>query len=391
MLTCQKHQFSIDPNIHYLNNASYGPLPNVTAAAATIGIQQKVNPQLKKPADHYVGAERVRVLFRQLVNAEHANRIAIIPSASYGMAIVAANLHRLPNIETKTHFLTIENGFPNDAYAFTRVAKSLNLTHQYCDKPQHKDVGETWNTDLLAAISDQTAMVVVPHVHWIYGNIFDLEAIGKRCKKHGALLIIDGSQSIGAMPFDIARIKPDALICGAYKWLLGPYSIGLGYFGEFFDEGVPVEETWMNRANSDDFSNLTKLDTNYRPMAQRYNMGEFSQFIQLPMLEESLKLLLDWGIENIQEYTRKLTQIPIAELQTLGCLTEVEGFRAGHLFRLELPANIDVDELKKLLTEHNVYVSKPGSGLRISVNVFNNEADMQVLVNVISAAIKAAA
>ena len=60
-------------------------------------------------------------------------------------------------------------------------------------------------------------------VHWADGTIFDLEKIRKKTKEVGALLIVDGTQSVGAMPFDVNKIKPDALVCAAYKWLMGPY------------------------------------------------------------------------------------------------------------------------------------------------------------------------
>jgi selenocysteine lyase/cysteine desulfurase len=386
MLSCQKEFFDLDPAAHYLNNAAYGPLPKLSAEAANIGIRNKTNPQLMVSSDHFTFAERVRELSKTLLNAEHPHRIAIIPSVSYGMATVAANLHRLPNIRQKTHLLSLENEFPNDTYAFERVCEQLNLPNRCVEKPVSANTGEDWNKELLKTISEETAAVIIPHVHWIYGTIFDLEEIGRKCRKCGALLIIDGTQSVGAMPLDIQLIQPDALILGAYKWLLSPYSLGLGYFGSFFDDGVPLEETWMNRTNSENFSELTDLTSNYRPMAQRYNMGEFSQFIQLPMLEESLKLLLEWGVENIQEYARKLTHQPVVELRELGCKIEEDTYRAGHLFGFGLPEKIDHQLLNELLIQRKVFVSKRGDGLRISVNVFNDASDLQALIEVIKKA-----
>ncbi|MFT6478728.1 MAG: selenocysteine lyase/cysteine desulfurase [Spirosomataceae bacterium] len=386
MLSCQKEFFNLDPTAHYLNNAAYGPLPKQSAEAANIGIRSKINPQLMVSSDHFTFAERIRELSKTLLNAEDPHRIAIIPSVSYGMATVAANLHRLPNIRQKTHLLSLENEFPNDTYAFERVCKELNLTNRYVEKPVSANTGEDWNKELLTAISEETAAIVIPHVHWIYGTIFDLEEIGRKCRECGALLIIDGTQSVGALPLDIELIQPDALILGAYKWLLGPYSLGLGYFGSFFDDGIPLEETWMNRTNSEDFSGLTNLTSSYRPMAQRYNMGEFSQFIQLPMLEESLKLLLQWGVENIQEYARELTRQPIIELRELGCKIEQDTYRAGHLFGLELPEETDNQLLHDLLIQQKIFVSKRGDGLRVSVNIFNDASDLQALIEVIKQA-----
>lgn len=107
------------------------------------------------------------------------------------------------------------------------------------------EMGEVWNTKILDSITPLTALVVVPHVHWVYGVVFDLLAISNKCKgklyltyydmnvimttimtAHGALLVVDGSQSVGAFPFDVAVYRPDALIVPAYKWCLGPYGLG---------------------------------------------------------------------------------------------------------------------------------------------------------------------
>lgn len=380
MLDCQKNLFSLAPNIHYLNNAAYGPLPIKSAEAAQIGINSKLNPQFKTPASHFEYPNRLKVLISEVINAQNSERIAVIPAVSYGMAIVAANLHRLPQISEKHSILTIENEFPNTTYAFERSLKSLNLEQIEVVKPSDLSIGKIWNENILNAISKETAMVVVPHVHWIHGIVFDLVAIGKRCREVGALLIVDGTQSVGAMPFDIQSIQPDALICGAYKWLLGPYSLGFAYFGEFFDDGVPLEESWMHRVESDNFANLTNLKRAYRPFAQRYNMGEHSQFILAPILEESLKLILKLGVKNIQQYARNLSKAPIQKLGNLGCLVEHENYRAGHLFGLSLPTAISREKLTLELEKRKVFVSKRGAGLRISANVFNTPTDFDVLL-----------
>ncbi|NBC06158.1 MAG: aminotransferase class V-fold PLP-dependent enzyme, partial [Bacteroidetes bacterium] len=86
-----------------------------------------------------------------------------------------------------------------------------------------------WNEAILDAIDERTALVSLAHVHWADGTLFDLPAIRQRATEAGALLVIDGTQSVGALPFDIQEIQPDALICAAYKWLMGPYTTGLAY------------------------------------------------------------------------------------------------------------------------------------------------------------------
>ncbi len=260
ILTNQKHLFSIEEGITYLNGAAYSPTLRSSVERGIEGINLKaVNIHQIKGSDHFILPEKEQKLFSKLTNIADYQRVAIISSVSYGMAVVANNFHRLPNLSDKKHIIQIQDEFPNNVYAFDRVCQKHNLTYKTIAKPDVlENRGKLWNEHILEGITSETAMVVMPNIHWIYGVKFDLEAIAKRCKEVGALLIIDGTQSVGVLDFDIEKIQPDALICAGYKWLLGPYSIGLAYFGEFFDEGVPVEESWMHRMESDNFAKLIR-------------------------------------------------------------------------------------------------------------------------------------
>ncbi|MCU0324626.1 MAG: aminotransferase class V-fold PLP-dependent enzyme [Spirosomaceae bacterium] len=382
----QKHFFNLNQDVCYLNCAAYSPLLNVSVEAGQRGIALKVNPvEINPQKNFFENVDRVRLIFSDLVNANDFERIAVIGSVAYGMAVVANNLHRLPDIAQKKHVILIEEEFPNNVYAFERVNAQLGLT--YLTIGPNKSVDDTaksWNENILNAITNQTAMIVMPHIHWIYGVRFDLETISKRCKEVGALLIIDGTQSVGAFPFDIEKIQPDALICASYKWLLGPYSMGLAYFGEFFDNGVPIEESWMNRKDSDKFAQLTNYERAYRPKAQRYNVGESSHFIQMPMLETSLKQIMAWGVENIQNYTKSITENAIEELQKLGCKVASESYRVNHLFGVSLPYQIDSKQLYDNLTSQNIIVSLRGTAIRVSPHLYNDESDLDKLVETIA-------
>jgi len=120
-------------------------------------------------------------------------------------------------------------------------------------------------------------------VHWTDGTRFDLVAIGRAARRVGAAFVVDGTQSVGALPFDVREIQPDALVCAGYKWLLGPYAMGAAYFGPRYDAGDPIEENWITRRGSDDFQRLVAYQDEYAPGAIRYDVGERSNFILLPM------------------------------------------------------------------------------------------------------------
>src|SRR5204863_1785595 len=138
-------------------------------------------------------------------------------------------------------------------------------------------------------------------------------AVGQRARDADAMFVVDGTQSIGALPFDQQEIRADAVICAGYKWLLAPYSTGCAYLGARFDDGVPLEENWIGRAGSENFGALVDYVDEYQPGAARYDVGEKSNFILLPMLVAALDQVLAWGPAQIQSYCRSLIEGLVAE------------------------------------------------------------------------------
>jgi selenocysteine lyase/cysteine desulfurase len=101
---------------------------------------------------------------------------------------------------------------------------------------------DDWTATLLSAINTATGVVAIPHCHWTDGGLIDLEAVGNACRRVGAILCIDGTQSVGALPFDVKRIDPDYLAVASYKWLLRPYSFGFLYVAPRRQSERPIGE-----------------------------------------------------------------------------------------------------------------------------------------------------
>ena len=119
-------------------------------------------------------------------------------------------------------------------------------------------------------------------------------------------MIVDATQSMGAYPFDQQIFQVDALIAAAYKFMMGPYAMGLAYYGPAFDQGQPIEENWINKEGSEVFEKLLDYTDEYKPGASRYSMGEQSQFIHVPMQIAATEQLLSWGVDQIQSYCASL-------------------------------------------------------------------------------------
>lgn len=374
MLTCQKDLFSLPDNLHYLNGAYMSPLSKAVEAAGHQGIAQKAVPSRIHPEDFFTQSQTARERFADLVNCD-ADRVAIIPAASYGIATAARNLHPEPGQK----IVILHEQFPSNVYAW-RTFRERGVKLTTVAPPDSGERGQQWNEHILEAITSETAVVALGHVHWTDGTRFDLEAIGKRAREVGAALIIDGTQSVGALPFDVQQIQPDALIVAAYKWLMAPYGTGLAYYSKRFDHGEPLEDNWIARHGSENFSGLVDYQDRYAPGAVRYDMGERSNPILLPMLIQAIEDVLGRGVERIQAYCAALVDRVLPEIGNLGYRVEDKSWRASHLLGLRLPADVSLERLNEALSQQHVMVSVRGDAVRVSPNVYNDDRDMDALV-----------
>jgi selenocysteine lyase/cysteine desulfurase len=220
-------------------------------------------------------------------------------------------------------------------------------------------------------------------VHWTDGPRFDLKAIREKTLEVGAALVVDGTQSVGALPFDVEELQPDALVCAAYKWLLGPYSIGVGYYGQRYLDGMPLEETWIAREGSEDFRGLVDYQDAYQPGAVRFDVGERSNFILVPMVIAALRLVLEWDPGRIQAYTHRLAADLLEEATALGYAVEEDQWRVGHLFGIRMPEGVDLSVTKETLAREKVSASLRGSALRVAPYLYNDTSDMEALARVL--------
>lgn len=384
-LECQRDAFAIPAEAHYLNCAYMGPLPRVAEEAGIAAIRRKMLPTRITPPDSFWDTDELRERFARLVGIDDWRRVAIQPGVSYGVATAAKNL---PLARGQNVVVTHEQ-FPGNYYAWARLAEENGAELRAVDPDDGEDRGRRWNERLLESVDEATAIVSMPHVHWTDGTRFDLVAMSERCREVGAALVLDATQSIGALDLDVAAVRPDALICASYKWLLGPYSLCLSYFGDRFDDGVPLEEGWIARKGSSDFQNLVDYQRDYDVGAVRYDMAERSNFFLAPIAAASLDLLLEWQPTRIQDYCRRLTSAFLEEVRELGYTVEHEEWRAAHLFGLRMPATVDLAELKTALSARGVSVSLRGTALRLSPNVYNDERDVDALASVLREAVGA--
>ena len=377
ILENQRELFEIPEGVAYLNCAYMSPQLRSAREVGERAVARKSRPWEITPDDFFEDAEKSRALFARLVGAE-ADGVALIPSVSYGIAVAAANV----KVEPGENILILEDQFPSNVYSWRELAARQEAKVVTVPRPPDHD----WTTAVLGHLGENTAVVAVPNCHWTDGSLLGLRRIGGRAREVGAALVVDGIQSLGAHPFDVAEVEPDFLVASAYKWLLGPYGVGFLYVGEDYREGAPIEHNWINRRGSENFSGLVGYADAFQPGARRYDVGERSNFVLLPMANEALRQILDWGVENVSESIGTLTDAIEEEAKKRGFEAIPAQRRARHMVGLKLGSHTPQDLAARLARE-GVFVSVRGESVRLSPHLYNTAEEVDRLFTALAEAL----
>ncbi len=377
MIDCQRHRFDIPGDIAYLNCAYMSPLMTDVARAGERGVRMKSRPWEITTMDFFESSETARRLFARLIHAP-ANDIAITPSVSYGISLAARSL----TVEPGREIVVLEDQFPSNVYPWRERARIAGARLTTVARPAHGD----WTSAVLDAISETTAVAALPHCHWTDGALVDLVRIGERCRKTGTALVVDLTQSAGAMPFDVGQVRPDFLACAGYKWLLGPYSLSFTYVAPRWQQSEPLEYTWMGREGSEDFTSLVRYRDRYQPGAIRFDVGQRANFALMPMIVTALEKLLEWGVDAIASTLSARTADIAAGASELGLRAVDADRRAGHFLGLRFPDG-PPNGLLDHLVAHRVYVSLRGDSMRVTPHLYNNDADTERLLSALRTAL----
>jgi selenocysteine lyase/cysteine desulfurase len=366
--------FAIPTGVTYLNCANMAPQLRSITAAGFDAVRAKATPWTLSAPEWFSGAEKLRGLAAEVMGMD-TDGVALVPSASYGVATAAANLP----FTSGQNIVVLDQEFPSNVYAWRELAKKNNgsvLTVK-------RKASENWTDALLRGIDKKTAIVAVPHCHWTDGSKVDLEQVGDRARAVGAGLVIDASQSLGASILNLERVEPDFLTAVGYKWLLGPYGLGYLYVApKWRESGIPFEQSWLTRAGSEDFARLVDYTDEYRAGARRFDMGEFPQFVLAPMAIAALKQILAWGVGRIQATLSVLTERVAQLAAEFNYSVLPVADRSAHMIGIR-PRRAIPAELARALKEANVFVSIRGDAIRVAPHLYNESKDIDRLFEVL--------
>jgi len=348
----------------FLNHAGVSPLCIPVARA----IQNYLKHRILGEEENF-DADSARKLFAQLINSGF-EEIALVPNTSTGLSIVA-NLLRYPR---NSNVVTTDLEFPSVVYPWLRIGMKSNLEIRYVKSVR----GRLKLEDFEKAVNDQTVAVIISHVE--YGNGFknDLGAIAEIAHEHGAFLVVDACQSAGAMSIDVKRQGVDFLATSCYKWLLGPRGAGFLYVKkDVIKNAEPIFVGWASVKHeifeTADLWNNTQLI--FSETASRFEIGTPS-LLSYVGATAALRLILDYGMEKIENHIMKLTGYLIERLKGEGFTlqtSENPSNRSGIVnFRVSKPKE-KVKELRK----RGVVVSARMKGIRVSPHFYNTKEEIE--------------
>ena len=377
MLPCQRHLFDLPDDVAYLNCAYLSPLLKRSAEAGHAALDRKLRPWEIKDSDFVDGPERLRRQFAELLGAD-ADGVAIVPSASYGLSIAAANIP----MAAGQRAIVLSQQYPSNALPWRDLAARSGGDFVAVERPRQGG----WTEPLLAEIDERAAVVALPNCHWTDGTLVDLPRVARRTREVGAALVLDLTQSLGALPFDLAEVQPDFVACAAYKWLIGPYTVGFLYAAPGRRDGAPLEPGYFVR-NLDPWTiDIVGRRVTTEPHARRYDMAEAANFALLPVAAEGIAQIMAWGVDNVQATLRRMTDRMAARARGLGLEVAPDAERAGHYLGVRFPAAIP-DSVMNALEANRVYVSRRGTSLRVTPHLYNNEADEERFFAALSSAL----
>lgn len=372
----QRDLFDIPDGVAYFNTANMSPLLLSVREAGERGVARRASPWLVRSADWFDDVELLRDRVAELIGVG-SDGIAFVPATSYGLAIAARNLDAAPG----DRVVVLAEEYPSNYYTWRRFCRRTGAELSVVAR----EPGQTWTEAVISRIDDRTRVVAIPNVHWTNGALLDLAAIAAAVHDVGAAFVIDASQSLGALPLDIASLRPDFVVAVGYKWLLGPFGVGFLYVAERRRDGEPLEENWINRDGSEDFAALVDYKDAYRMGARRFDVGQRTNFGLVPMALAAVDQLLDWTVDGVASSLRPVSAEIGRRCAELGLGAPAAGDHAPHMLGIEIPREV-ARVLGDRLAERGVIASVRGSSLRIAPHLHSTQNDIERLLAALAAA-----
>lgn len=348
----------------HLNTATFGQLPRRATEAVARHFAHRDELACADFLAWYDDADRIRAKIARLIHCSPED-IAFVPNASTALGLLLAGL----DWHAGDQVLTLEHEFPNNLYA-PGLLERFGVETMACP----------WDR-FYESVGARTRLVILSSVNYNSGFAPPLAEIAGFLHARGVLLFVDGTQSVGALRFDVSRVQPDMLAVHGYKWLLSPNGAGFFYIAPQLRERLqPTVVGWRTHRDWRNVDNLHHGVPELLSSAEKYEGGSVS-FALLYAMEASLDLMLEIGTEVIEARVLDLADQTRAILRELGATIA----NCGSPIVAARFENRDVSALARALKEQHVLVAARRGHLRVSPHIYNNERDLETFEHALRA------
>jgi len=365
-----REDFPVLKDYVYLDSASISLIPSPVMEATQAFDREIRTAGTVSLGDEEEGRamEAPRDLSAKLLGTTSSN-IAIVQNATEALLQLAWGLK--PGKDTNVVSIDLE--FPTVLAAWMRVAQDTGLEVrlvQALEKP-----ADLTFDDIAAKVDDDTAVLCISHVQFATGNRFDLKALADLAHSHNAICIIDGTQSTGLIPINVEDAGIDAFFTSAYKWLCGPFGVGILYLRPKLCERIdPPLAGWRSK---DDMFNQPGTSLIFAKDARKFDTAGTPNYASGFALAEVIKYMSKPGIDKNLAYVLHLTDKLRRGLEEMGAdlAPKEDQLRAG-IVSAHFPKRTSKEIVSELRRKQIVVASRLNR-LRIAPHIFNNEEDIE--------------
>ncbi|HEU4433489.1 MAG TPA: aminotransferase class V-fold PLP-dependent enzyme [Pyrinomonadaceae bacterium] len=356
-----REQFPVTANSVYLNTAAAGPLARATAQASVSYYEQMKNDGDVHWDEWLARREEVRAKVAAFINAE-PDEVGLTTNTSSGMNIMVDALEKHGEV------ISCDLEFPVTTIPWMHRRIPVHLVKSQGGVVRPEDLRDAMNT--------RTGIISMSYVQYSNGFRSDLAALGEIKGSHA--LVVNASQAAGAFEIDVKRMKIDALCSTGHKWMLSGYGSGFVYLSRELQSNSHARSIgWLSV--QDPYGVRNDEVHLRRDVSARAELG-CPHFAGIFALGASVEMFQSIGIRNIETRALELNRLLTNRLQEAGWrvlspLSDEQFRSAETLVASENPARVVA-----ALAEKKIMVTEKPEGIRVSTDFFNNEDDIDRLV-----------
>jgi len=362
-------EFPILEKTTYLISNSLGAMPRAAATALAEYAQTWATRGVRAWADSWWDMSvTVGDGIAPLLGAA-AGTVSMLPNVTTASAVALSCLNYAP---PRNRIVMVDGEFPSVRYVYESLATRLG--GRVVTVPSPEGQGLTADAErIIEAIDERTALVAISHVLFKSAFVLDIPPIAEKCRRVGALLLLDAYQSVGTLPVDVASLGADMLVGGVLKWLCGgPGGAFLYVRPDLRGKLEPALTGWMAHPAPFDFE---PPPVRYRDDAFRFLLGT-PAIPALYTAREGPRIIAEAGIAAIREKSLRQTSrlIALAEARGFRCSTPRDPARRGGTAAADFDNALEVS--RELNARDVVVYYRPGVGIRLSPHFYTEDAEL---------------